>query len=68
MGEQNTQDLLHRAGTLKKEHQEIETEINNLLKSPTADQLHLQRLKRRKLAVKDALKKVEEGLVPDIIA
>ena len=38
------------------------------VKTPTADQMLIQRLKKRKLALKDRIVQLETLLIPDIIA
>jgi len=42
--------------------------IERLMADPTHDHLQVQRLKKRKLAIKDAIKRIENELLPDIIA
>ena len=49
---------------LRTEHRELD----DLILVPTLDQLHLARLKRRKLALRDEIAAIEDQLVPDIIA
>jgi hypothetical protein len=39
-----------------------------LASTPTADQMLIQRLKKRKLALKDRIVQLENLLIPDIIA
>ena len=43
-------------------------EIIALEDSGSADQLHVKRLKKKKLALKDQITAVEDQLLPDIIA
>lgn len=50
------------------EHQDIASAIEALLAVGTADQLQIQRLKKRKLALRDRLQHLEDALTPDIIA
>ena len=42
--------------------------IDRLMTAQPVDFLQLQRLKKRKLLLKDAIQKIESGLLPDIIA
>jgi hypothetical protein len=42
--------------------------IAQLAASPTANQLQVQRMKKRKLALKDIMARLESMLLPDIIA
>lgn len=53
---------------LKKEHRELDSRIARAGEDPGFDQLELQRLKKRKLALKDRIARVESELLPDIIA
>ncbi|MBW8270979.1 YdcH family protein [Caldovatus aquaticus] len=59
--------LLRRLHELRIEHRDLDTVIARLENSPT-DQLHLQRLKKRKLKLKDEIAWLESRLLPDIIA
>jgi hypothetical protein len=53
---------------LKQEHRDLDAAINALEESGRADQLQLKRLKKKKLALKDEIARVEDTLLPDIIA
>jgi hypothetical protein len=59
--------LLRRLNELRSEHRDLDTVIARLAAS-AADQLQLQRLKKRKLKLKDEISWLESRLVPDIIA
>ena len=54
--------------TLKIEHRDLDEVIDRLVEKPPFDQLQLQRLKKRKLGLKDQITKLESRLIPDIIA
>ena len=54
--------------TLKIEHRDLDEVIDRLIEKPPFDQLQLQRLKKRKLGLKDQITKLESRLIPDIIA
>ena len=58
--------LKRRLSDLRKEHRDLDTEISSL--SPTKDQVRIQRLKKRKLSIKDQITRLEASLHPDIIA
>ena len=65
----NEQDvLLQKLTELKTEHRDLDDVIGRLAVQPVIDQLQLQRLKKRKLALKDAMARIESRLLPDIIA
>jgi hypothetical protein len=53
---------------LKLEHRDLDDVIHRLLLTPVQDQLQLQRLKKRKLLVKDQIAILERQLTPDIRA
>jgi hypothetical protein len=53
---------------LKSEHRTLDQEILRLETDPPDNPLDMQRLKRRKLALKDLITKLESKLLPDIIA
>ena len=53
---------------LKTEHRELDDAITLLAARAPVDQLELQRLKKRKLFLKDQIAKIESELLPDIIA
>ena len=54
--------------TLRTEHRDLDDVIDRLIEKPPFDQLQLQRLKKRKLGLKDQITKLESRLIPDIIA
>jgi hypothetical protein len=53
---------------LKGEHRELDQSIARLSKGGAFDPVRLQRLKKRKLALKDLIARLESQLLPDIIA
>jgi hypothetical protein len=59
--------MLRRLHELRSEHRDLDTVIARL-DSSAVDQLQLQRLKKRKLKLKDEVAWLEGRLVPDIIA
>src|SRR6185295_11392022 len=48
------------------EHRDLDEVIDRLVEKPPFDQLQLQRLKKRKLGLKDQILKLESRLIPDI--
>ncbi len=54
--------------TLKTEHDDLDFLIGNVIEQPGIDQIRIQRLKKRKLALKDEIARLENMLLPDIIA
>ncbi len=53
---------------LKREHRDLDDAIQALSERSTSDQLTIQRLKKRKLRLKDLIAIIEDRLTPDIIA
>ncbi len=53
---------------LRSEHRDLDDVIARISETLPFDQLQLQRLKKRKLALKDQISKLEAYLIPDIIA
>jgi hypothetical protein len=53
---------------LKEEHRDFDLAIEALEQMVAGDQLQIQRLKKRKLALKDRITFLEDQLTPDIIA
>ncbi|RFD19645.1 DUF465 domain-containing protein [Komagataeibacter melaceti] len=59
--------LLRKLHELRSEHRDLDTVINRMALQIT-DQLQLQRLKKRKLLLKDEITWLESRLIPDSIA
>lgn len=57
-----------RINQLHIEHRDLDDVISRLSQSPAQDQLQLQRLKKRKLYLKDQITMMERQLTPDIPA
>jgi hypothetical protein len=63
------EDVLRRKlDELKTEHRDLDDVIDRLAHQFPYDQLKLQRLKKRKLVLKDLIARCESQLLPDIIA
>ena len=60
--------LQERLGELKQDHADFDAAIQALAAAPLPDMMLIGRLKRKKLALKDELSRIEEYLNPDIIA
>ncbi len=62
-------DLLRlRIEQLRLEHRDLDDVIERLIHDPHIDQLQLKRLKKRKLFLKDLMKRLESDLIPDLDA
>ena len=57
-----------RLAELRVEHRDLDDVIDKLAKDPHVDEFRLKRLKKRKLLLKDEIIKLEDSLLPDIIA
>ena len=53
---------------LRQEHRDLDAAIDALASQLQSDSLQMQRLKKRKLALKDRISALEDRLLPDIIA
>ena len=53
---------------LKQEHRDLDEAVKALEERGIQDQLTIQRLKKKKLALKDKIAVIEDRLTPDIIA
>jgi hypothetical protein len=60
--------LRAKLAALKTEHRDLDEVIARVAEHAPFDQLRLQRLKKRKLLLKDQISKIESELLPDIIA
>ena len=60
--------LLRKLHELRSEHRDLDTVIARLCNNGGVDQLQLQRLKKRKLLLKDEISRLESRLIPDSIA
>jgi hypothetical protein len=63
-----TAELRRRLEELRTEHRDLDDVIARLIEKAPYDQLQLQRLKKRKLGLKDMITRIEDELQPDIIA
>ncbi|MFD2262119.1 YdcH family protein [Lacibacterium aquatile] len=62
-------DLLNRQlEELRLEHRDLDEVIQRLILQGNIDLLQIQRLKKRKLILKDQMTKLESRILPDIIA
>ncbi|WP_114967255.1 YdcH family protein [Alkalilacustris brevis] len=67
--EMEHEDVLRiKLEVLRREHRDLDDAIAALQAKGTSDQLTLQRLKKKKLRLKDEISRIEDELTPDIIA
>lgn len=65
---QHTTALFAELERLRQEHRELDAQVVALEAEGGALQIHVQRLKKRKLAIRDRIAHLDDQLTPDIIA
>ena len=65
---EDSDQLNHKLADLETEHWDFDSLIVRVVASVRFDQIQLQRLKKRKLLLKDEIIRVRSKLLPDIIA
>lgn len=68
MIDEQMEEVRRRLAELTTEHRDLDDVIARMAADPFMDQLRLQRLKKRKLMLKDQIARLENQLIPDIIA
>jgi hypothetical protein len=68
MTPEERQAILRHIERLREEHRDLDAAIEALLQAGQADRLQVQRLKKRKLQLRDKLTQLEDSVTPDIIA
>jgi hypothetical protein len=68
MTEEEERELRAQLARLQQEHRDLDAAIAALQDSPGSDLLQVQRLKKRKLQLRDRITYIEDQLTPDIIA
>ena len=66
--EEEKAQIRQRLQALEVEHHDLDDVIDRLVIDRSLDQLQLQRLKKRKLLLKDQIQRLRTRLIPDIIA
>jgi hypothetical protein len=67
MSDQEQADLRLEFARLKQDHADFDAAINAMIETG-CDPLQIQRMKKKKLAIKDRLSRLEDRIIPDIIA
>jgi len=67
MSDQEQAEIRLEFARLKQEHADFDAAINAMM-ATGCDPLQIQRMKKKKLALKDQITKIEDQLLPDIIA
>lgn len=68
MTDEEERALREQLARLQQEHRDLDAAIAALAASPGADVIQVQRLKKRKLVLRDRIRQIEDQLFPDIIA
>jgi hypothetical protein len=68
MTQDDESELRAQLAQLRQEHRDLDAAIEALHNSPGSDLLQVQRLKKRKLQLRDRIIQIEDQLTPDIIA
>ncbi|HSP49435.1 MAG TPA: DUF465 domain-containing protein [Pseudolabrys sp.] len=68
MTQNDERELREQLARLQQEHRDLDVAIAALAMSPGSDVIQVQRLKKRKLVLRDKIRVIEDQLTPDIIA
>lgn len=68
MGENDEANLRAELARVREEHRDLDEAIRAIEETRPSETLQIQRLKKRKLVLKDRLIYLEDRLTPDIIA
>ena len=67
MADQEQAELRLAAARLRQEHEDYDAAINAMIQTG-CEALRIQRMKKKKLVLKDKISKLEDQIIPDIIA
>lgn len=67
MADQEQADLRLQVARLRQEHADFDAAVN-AMEAMGCDRLQVQRMKKKKLAIKDRLQDLEDQIIPDISA
>lgn len=68
MTKEEERELREQLARLQQEHRDLDAAIAALALSPGSDLIQVQRLKKRKLVLRDKIRRIDDQLTPDIIA
>jgi hypothetical protein len=68
MTDEEERALREQLARLQQEHRDLDAAITALVIAPGSDLIQVQRLKKRKLLLRDRIRQIEDQLTPDIIA
>lgn len=67
MSEQEQAEIRLEFARLKQDHADFDAAINAMI-AQGCDPLQIQRMKKKKLSIKDRMSALEDRIIPDIIA
>ena len=67
MADQEQAEIRLSFARLRQEHEDYDAAINAMI-ATGCDALRVQRMKKKKLAIKDKMTQIEDQIIPDIIA
>ncbi len=67
MPDQEQADVRLTLARLRQEHEDYDAAINAMIQT-SCEALRIQRMKKKKLAIKDKMTQIEDQIIPDIIA
>jgi hypothetical protein len=68
MNDEEERALREQLARLQQEHRDLDAAIAALAQSRGSDLIQVQRLKKRKLVLRDKIRRIDDQLTPDIIA
>jgi len=68
LNEEEERDIRRELAELRQEHRDLDAAITAMAESARPDSIQIQRMKKRKLALKDRITALDDRLLPDIIA
>lgn len=68
LSEEETEEIRGRVERMRVEHRDLDSAISSLQEQAYVDQMQMRRLKKRKLYLKDMIRKLESMLIPDMPA
>ena len=66
--DEEEREIRRELAELRQEHRDLDLAIDAMTESAAIDTIRIQRMKKRKLALKDRIAVLEDRLLPDIIA
>lgn len=67
MADQEQAEIRLSLARLRQEHEDYDAAINAMIQTG-CDALRIQRMKKKKLVIKDKMSQIEDQIIPDIIA